>query len=692
MPKLELSGHGPHPLPFDTETSFQWREPPGAGEERVPDRWTFALAGPSDVTLSLTEGMAGELLREGEPQAIGRIVGKQGFSGRLGPGRYVLQARAQGRNDRLDYRVSLSAKELQPGIVRKLNLPATVAFALAADRVVSLTTHSRTDLRGVLKDTDGRVVERLDDRADDWNIGLSRRLPAGAYTLELSAVEGAPVKKPAAEAEAAAEEASADGEEDAADGETEAAESDGAEQPATEPASASADEKAEEAPPEDNRIEIRLAMPESVEQLALSAEGERAVEGAGVAVFGLPAVEPGHLLVVAAKAGTEAVLSLERRDPTGRWNVVGSDRGLSPLVAVPGDSDAARPWRVAAWTVDGTAARISIAARVVHREPGGTGLLSFDPLPLGSVASDVRVDLTAAPGAGVLAFKSAPARVWEGSLPGQALRPADRNVVPQSDTVWLLACGEPGRVEIEPAALPSAEMALTVPAEGRATWPKDAPGPGQVRVWHASSTFGQPGLSGGRGMGVAAGSALALGGFEALRVWNAGGQDPLPLRIAARDLKLAEEVRTGAEYAGLIGKGAAQPVRLPAGRKRLTFDLPAGTAAIADWTEPSALTKWSGDEAVSRTATGEWTSILIVNVTDEPKPVRVAVAPAGDGMAELMAGVALKRFFGAAGSLGLRLAAEPGDRLIIAGAERHSPAGTAACYAAARFRSPGQAS
>ena len=44
------------------------------------------------------------------------------------------------------------------------------------DRVVSLTTFGRRDLRAVLKDADGRLVERLDDRADDWNIGLSRRL------------------------------------------------------------------------------------------------------------------------------------------------------------------------------------------------------------------------------------------------------------------------------------------------------------------------------------------------------------------------------------------------------------------------------------------------------------------------------------------------------------------------------------
>ncbi|MGA0596589.1 lysozyme inhibitor LprI family protein [Enterovirga sp. CN4-39] len=667
VPERELSGRGPHPLPFDAEAPFQWREPAALGQERVPDRWAFALAGPAEVTLSLSDGMAGELFKDGETQPVARVVGKQGFSGRLQPGRYTLEARAQGRNDRLDYRVSLSAKELQPGVVRKVELPVTVPFAIAEDRVVSLTTFGRTDLRGILKDSEGRVIERLDDRADDWNIGLSRRLPAGAYTLELSPVEGAPVRQDESPPGAESVDAAAENEAEPAPTD-ETAEAESGEQPASEQAVADAETR-DETPPADHRIEIRLALPESVEQPALDGEGERVVEAAGVRVFGLPAVEAGHLLVVAAKAGTESVLSLERHEAGGRWTVIGTDRGLSPLVAAPGDGDASRPWRVAAWTVDGGLARIEIAARAIHREPGGTGLLSFDPVPLGRVSGDVRIDLTAAPGSGVLTFRQAPRNLLQGSVSGQALRPADGNIVPQGDTVWLVSRGDPGKVELEPAALPLDEMPLTVPAEGKANWPKVAPGAGEVRVWRATSTFGQPGLSGGRGMGVASGSAVALGGYEALRAWNAGGSDALPVRIGARDLKLVEEVRKATEFSGLVQAGTAQPVRLPAGLKRLTFDLPAGTAAIADWAHPHAMTVWAGNETLTRTATGEWTNVLLVNLTPEARPVRLAVAPAGEGLAELKADAALKRFFGAAGSLALRVVAEPGDRLMTAGAD-----------------------
>src|SRR5205085_753624 len=143
----------------------------------------------------VSQGMIGEIKRLGAPdEAVGKIAEKNGFSGRLNPGRYEIEARSLGRNDRLDYTVSLRAKEIQPGRSRKATLPATIPFAIAEDRVVSLTTFGRIDVRGVLKDADGRVIERLDDRTDDWNIALSRQLPAGSYRLELSAVPGQPTK------------------------------------------------------------------------------------------------------------------------------------------------------------------------------------------------------------------------------------------------------------------------------------------------------------------------------------------------------------------------------------------------------------------------------------------------------------------------------------------------------------------
>src|SRR5262245_63807029 len=121
--------------------------------------------------------MIADLLREdGEAPPLAKIIYKRGFSGSLPAGRYVVEARSLGRNDRLDYDLTLRATEIQPGHVRFVALPAHIPFAIAQDRIVSFTTFGRTALNGVLKDAGGRVIERLSGRSDDWNIALSRRL------------------------------------------------------------------------------------------------------------------------------------------------------------------------------------------------------------------------------------------------------------------------------------------------------------------------------------------------------------------------------------------------------------------------------------------------------------------------------------------------------------------------------------
>ena len=81
---------------------------------------------------------------------------------------------------------------MQPGVARFVDLPAKVAFSLARDAVVDLTSFGDKETLGVLKDAGGAAVEQLTGRADDWNVALSRRLPAGAYTLELAALGASP--------------------------------------------------------------------------------------------------------------------------------------------------------------------------------------------------------------------------------------------------------------------------------------------------------------------------------------------------------------------------------------------------------------------------------------------------------------------------------------------------------------------
>jgi hypothetical protein len=628
-------GHGPHAIAFDSPQKFQWREPAGRDAERLPDRWVFALAGRAQVALDITDGMVADLIREdGDARAVARIVHKRGFSGMLDPGRYRVEAKSLGRNDRLDYELSLRSVELQPDFPRFLPLPATIPFAIAVDRVVSLTTFGRTDLIGVLTGENGRIIERLAGRSHDWNIAMSRRLPAGAYRLELA-------------------KASADV------------------RPAPEPDSeetAEAESEAAEAPLD---VELRLHLPDTADEALAFGSG---AFDSRVHVLSLPAVEAGRLLVAAAQSSAELALSLERRDGDGRWQVVSSERGRAPVVAVPGDREP-RPWRLAVWTIDGGSATVTMAARTLSLDAQPPGSVTLTPVALDGMAPTLRAALVATPGAALVSIAPAAAdrsavSLRQGSTPGRALSPVEGSLLPpQSDRLWLIDRGEgPGRLTVSAAPLGEGEIALSLAAGDTATL---APAPvpaGRRRLWQATSAFGQPGLSAGAGMGVAAGSALALAGPVPPRVWNAGGTEPLQLRVNSLLLTEQPPVVASSTLVTRLPPRSAQPVQLRPGSRPVELALAAGTAAVASGNGVKPITVWSGREAVSRRLAGRFTDLLLINPGDEPAAVTLALPPEADAGA-LAAGTVMKRFFGAAGSLSLRVEAASGDRLVVAGGD-----------------------
>ena len=198
---VALTGHGPHPLPFDAAQSLEWREPPGRDDARTPDTWIFALAGPANVSLTVAgDGMGATLqavTADPATPSLGRLIAGTPFKIALPAGAYRVEARTLGRNDRLAYTIALHSEELQPDVARRVTLPAELPFAIAVPRVVALTSFGRVPLRAELRDEVGHVLARAAGRTDDWNIAVSRVLPAGRYRLVL-----APLAPPGASATA----------------------------------------------------------------------------------------------------------------------------------------------------------------------------------------------------------------------------------------------------------------------------------------------------------------------------------------------------------------------------------------------------------------------------------------------------------------------------------------------------------
>lgn len=639
-----LEGHGPHPLPFEKPQKLQWREPQAKGAPRAPDVWTFSLDGEADVEIDIGEGMIAELVKKDGRDSLGKVAAGRKFSGRLRAGDYVVEARSLAHDDRLDYEISLTSKQLQPGAPRFVELPAALSFAVAADRIVDIASFGDQELAGVLEDADGAVVERLEGRADDWNVALSRRLPAGAYRLRLAELKG----KPQASESSESEESTASS--DAGEGGSES------------------EQAAEEAEPTDPPgIEIRLSLPNATPDAPLSLTGVRTILGGGAHEFALPPAPEGSLAIVAAQSTRETALSIERRGRDGQWRVVGYEHGLAPVAAWPVDKADDGALRAVVWTVGGGDAPITLAARSVAKAARGLGELTLEPTPVEGLATPLCVGLVAVPAATLVELRAA-RTLAAGSTPGRLLTATQPGpLAPQSERLWLLAretCGQ--RVQAAAFAFSRAEIGLALGRGERAALPLSAPPAGKVRLWRARSAFGQPAIEAGRGFGVAPGASLALAGKDAPRVWNAAGAEPLRLTVQPIDVDLATPARADGVFAGVIPPLTAQPVAIAAGGA-LTLDLASGVAAFSAPDEGRKISVFGDAEPVSRTLDDAPRNIWIVNTTQTPLPARVAAAPSrGEALASDRI---VKRFHGAAGQISHLMVGETGDRLVVVGGE-----------------------
>ncbi|WP_457796006.1 hypothetical protein [Methylocystis sp. S23] len=631
-----LNGHGPHPLPFEKTQKLQWREPQAKDAPRAPDVWRFTLAGDSDVELSIGEGMIGDIVK-GENESVGKVAGDRPFKGKLAAGDYRVEARSLSHDDRLDYEIALASKQLQPGAPQRVELPARLEFNLAKESVVDLSTFGDKETIGALKTASGDVVERLEPRANDWNVALSRRLPAGAYRLELEEL-GATRNAP-----------SDDSASDATGEETENASDEGA----SSEESAGADEGQEE---DESGVEVRLALLDEKDGVPLALTGETTLTGGGAQRFALPPAPAGALAIVAARSATEAAISIERRDGKD-WRVVGADRGLAPVLAWPADDKS--EWRATIWSVDGAAEPVTVVARALAPRARRAGDVSFDSV---DVAPQLCVAKIEAPDAALIELTTSEA-IAAGSAPGHPLRPARAGVLaPQSQALWLLTRDCKAKANVAAFEWLGQEVALDIGEAERAYLPPLGAPRGKTRLWLARSTFAQPAIDAGKGMGVAQGAALALADEAAPQLWNADSTAAMRATLSAFDVATLPAVSGGALFAGLIPPMSALPVDMEKSDAPLALDLAGGVAAFID-----KRAVFGDGAAVSRVLHGAGGRALLVNMTNAPLPARIARTT--DTPLTLTTKTALKRFFGAAGQISLPVDAQKDDRLIVVGAD-----------------------
>ncbi len=667
---VALMGHGPHALPFDAPQSLEWREPAGRKDSRAPDLWTFRLAGAAKVTLTITgDGMGAALTPDKAPaeQPLARLIAGTPLTVDLPAGQYRVAASSLGRNDHLAYTIALHTDALQPDVPRKTTLPAELTFAVAEPRVVAVTSFGPVPLRAELRDAAGTVLTRAAGRAEDWNIAVSRHLPAGHYRLALSPL--APPKAATADADNSdatpGDDQNADNSSmasDTPDDQTQVDQTDN--QPDASQDQANSDQSDQPAPQKPApRTEVTLFLPADLPEQALPATGAVELASAGVQHVTLPATPANSLLTTAAEAPVEIILTLDHRGADGSWTTVGQSQGLAPVVAIPvADGDAA--WRASVWTVDGGTVPIQLAARAISAAPASIGTISLAPVPFNGIARHWYAAAVSDPGSLTLRVDAPDAALLAAATPGQpAEAPPDGVIAAQSDRVWLLSpdANSPHLTVVAPD--PSAALSLPVRAAGRTILPS-APG---TCAYVAGSGLGQPGLDAGHGMGTAPGSAFALCRGATVSTWNAGGDAALRLRLRRIALTPQPEASANPIFSGLLPPHAEVTLHLPEGLKRIDVSLAAGSALVAGTLASDTITVWTGDTALSRALTGAWTSAVLVNTTDSTAPAALTVTPAAAPLA-LAPGQVFRRFFGAGGSFVLPLAAQPNQHLVVSGA------------------------
>ena len=244
LPQPTLEGKGPHPLALNAPVKHVWREESG----RAPDVFVLDVPDPVRATVALTKDLEAGVYQclptpapslrqaqdiaqegnvstpaiaqeekptpipaqegnvstpaiaqeekptpipsqEGSCQEIAQIRGgKDREFEKLPAGRYEFRVKSTEENDRLPYTLRVSTDWLISGLRQPIrSLPATFTVSVGQDSFVDLFSFGASDVKATLWEGD-RLAAANDDLANDWNFGLSQKLKAGIYTLQIQAV------------------------------------------------------------------------------------------------------------------------------------------------------------------------------------------------------------------------------------------------------------------------------------------------------------------------------------------------------------------------------------------------------------------------------------------------------------------------------------------------------------------------
>ncbi|MCB9763087.1 MAG: hypothetical protein H6739_25020 [Alphaproteobacteria bacterium] len=476
---LSFEGHGPHPLPLDAAIQHTWREP-GAGQERVPDVWTFTLPADATTRVVLSGDMYGELFNDAN-ERVARSTPGEGWSGPLPRGAYRLEVRNSRRDNRVPYTVRVAPVELVVGLSRSVSAPGTLSISVGDEGLVELASLGGDDVRARLYAPDGTLVASSDDRPQDWNFRAVARLTPGTWRLRVDPVG----------------------------------------------ASSATTTVAMMAPPETVQPPMRLPMVLSLQP------------GDGVQLIPIEPETRGELIVVRARS-QESIGAAVEALVDGRWTTVSSGVGGEVLHATR-TGGPATAWRLRVWSLDRRGNPVELRVDALKPARMGEAQLrrGFGVRPPSRAVGEIGAAVATLDRPGVFEPTTGAQPTWWCPTPGATCRPLSDDAIPVGEgELWLVGEAEGGRRPTFLAArasLTDAGVALKLPSDDPVAI--DLAEEGGPVIALARAPFGQPGVriiegddvlapSAGAG-GVAVGERAALAVHlqphrPALALWSAG--------------------------------------------------------------------------------------------------------------------------------------------------------------------------
>ena len=596
---VKFQGHGPHPVMLNEAVNHEWLEPskdPSLKENaRVADIWRFELPAAADTTIALSSEMQGELVTVDQPEhVLASVSSLKPWQGELAAGHYQLALKNARHNNHVEYRLTVSTRQLLAGQQRQVNAPASLPVSVGDDGFIELYSYGQSDVRAALYDSRNTLVARNDDRSNDWNFLIGQSLPAGEYRLQVDTLGDAG-------------------------------------QPTL----------------------VKMRTPSTHLENNQSLPVKTTITDTQAHIFPLKLPTKDAVLVIQADSMDAVGISMEASGvgpQSSNWKVLGTGTGKAARLLLPIAKNPSQAYRLRVWSIDRRGAAINLNAQAI--EPSRYQERQLPDIALTPISGAEPVVAIAAlelSHPGLFKVEDVNELLWS-SQTDQSFTTAQNGLIPVSgDVLWIAKLSEdnkPVKLKLSRVYLDdkdTSKLQVLIPAQqsGHLDLKVNSKHTDAPILAITESRTGQPGIqlinksdsetqNAAQCMAIAQKSAVSVAvgaDHPMIKLWNADDQHQA-LEVSVRQMPFYAVNRQSAadgEFQYPLQSRTALELVLSAGHKRVNLVFPANTAAVLMRGDKIVSTHWSGKTSLNEVANGNIDKILVLNAATQTQNIRLTI-------------------------------------------------------------------